>query len=43
MWRVQVTLTLPEGQVMVLAEAEGASLRAAEQAAAIAALASLNV
>lgn len=41
-WRVQVTLTLPEGQVLVLAEAEGASLRAAEQAAAVAALAELD-
>ena len=41
-WRVQVTLTLPEGQVQVLAEAEGASLRAAEQAAAIAALVGLE-
>jgi len=40
-WRVQVTLTLPEGQ-LVLAEAEGPSLRAAEQAAAIAALAGLE-
>ena len=41
-WRVQVTLTLPEGQVLVLAEAEAASLRAAEQAAAVAALAELD-
>jgi ribonuclease III len=38
-WCVRITLTLPEGQVEVLAEGEGASLRAAEQAAAIAALA----
>ncbi len=41
-WRVQVTLTLPEGQVQVLAEAEGASLRAAEYAAAVVALAQLD-
>ena len=41
-WKVQVTLTLPDGQVQVLGEAEGSSLRAAEQAAAVAALADLD-
>lgn len=42
LWRVEVTLTLPEGQVMVLAEASGPSLRAAEQAAARLALAATD-
>lgn len=41
-WRVEVTLTLPEGQVQVLAEASGASLRAAEQEAARLALLALE-
>jgi len=40
-WRVQVTLTWPDGQVLVLASGEGVSLRAAEHAAALAALAAL--
>lgn len=40
-WKVQVTLTWPDGQVEVLASGEGCSLRAAEHAAALAALASL--
>ena len=43
LWRVEVALTLPEGQVMVLAEASGPSLRAAEQEAARVALAALEV
>ena len=42
LWRVEVALTLPEGQVMVLAEASGPSLRAAEQEAARVALAALE-
>lgn len=37
-WQVQVTLTWPDGQVQVLASGEGPSLRAAETAAALAAL-----
>ena len=41
LWRVEVALTLPEGQVMVLAEASGPSLRAAEQEAARVALAAV--
>jgi ribonuclease-3 len=42
LWRVQVTLTWPDGQVQVMASGEGVSLRAAEHAAALAALATLT-
>lgn len=41
-WRAEVRLTAPDGQVEVLGEGVGASLRAAEQAAAAAALARLK-
>ncbi len=42
LWRVRITLTLPDGQVQVLATGEGGSLRLAEHAAAVAALAGLG-
>lgn len=42
LWRVQATLTLPEGQVLVLGEGAGVSLRAAEQEAARVALLALE-
>ncbi|MBK9755118.1 MAG: ribonuclease III [Nannocystis sp.] len=42
LWQVEATLTLPEGQVIILAEGSGVSLRAAEQAAAKAALTALE-
>lgn len=41
-WCVRITLTLPDGQVEVLAAGEGSSLRAAERAAAVAALAEID-